>query len=105
MPKLSCECNGCMHYSDQHCCKPTIDVKGSNATTKSETFCHSFSPKGEGPINSTAFCTANVDVGISCNATNCTHKDGTTCVAENVHIANSNATTMKNTVCASFCCQ
>lgn len=103
MPKLTCQCNCCMHNKNNNCCRPSITVKGEEATCKSDTFCHSFSPTGEGALNVTAFCTENVDIDVSCNAKNCVHKSGNVCTAQDVNITNSTATTMKNTVCSSFC--
>jgi len=104
MPKLTCECSLCMHHKDNCCCKPNVDVKGENATSKSDTFCNSFFAKGEGSFNSVAFSTENVDVNVACNVVKCKHKSGNFCSAPNVGITNSTATTMKSTVCSTFCC-
>ena len=98
---LDCYVTSCVYNGNRCCSKGDIVVGGKEAKTNYETICDSFKErKGDIPKNSAKSLTK--DIAIICEATNCRFNEDKNCTAEHISIAGGNASTSKETECASF---
>lgn len=101
MPDLGCSVKSCTYNWDEKCDKDRILVEGSDACSCRETCCGSFK---EAKDNSYKNVSKNVDmhVDVDCEAVDCVYNKEKRCAAEHIGIAGNNASTSKETECASF---
>ncbi|MEF9983613.1 MAG: DUF1540 domain-containing protein [Oscillospiraceae bacterium] len=98
MTKLNCNVCDCASNKENHCCRPSIDVEGTNACSCCETTCHSYEPNPSGATNSTSFSNVNSTLDVSCHAQTCVHNNSGKCKAGSISIAQGT----NGTECASF---
>ena len=103
MVALKCGAECCKYNLDNYCCKGSILVEGSEAETKSGTYCASFSERHGGMSNSTL--SPDPAVQVDCAACNCTYNKDHACTADHIGIAGGKAHCSEETECASFQCK
>ncbi len=98
MTKLKCNICDCASNKNNLCCRPYIDVGGTNACLCCETCCDSYVPKSNSPTNSSDYSSPNAALEINCKAKNCVHNQSGKCHAGLVNIENGS----NGIECASF---
>ena len=98
MTRLKCNISDCVSNKDNLCCRPYIDVGGTNACSCGETCCDSYMKKTGNATNSADFSSPNAALEINCKAQNCVHNKSGKCHAGLVNISNGS----NGTECASF---
>lgn len=99
MANLQCSVSSCAHNdTNGYCCKQSINVRGVNAKSSSNTRCNSFAERTSSYSNCVNNSNSNYLLDINCTAKNCIHNNANSCFAPNVSIDNSD----KGTECTSF---
>ena len=98
MTRLKCSVYECASNKNNLCCRPFIDIGGTNACKCEETCCDSYIPKSNSATNSNDFTSPNAALEINCKAANCIHNQSGKCHAGLVNIS----TGADGVECASF---
>jgi len=93
MPKLKCQVEQCVYNYDWLCAKNYIDVDGSKAKCKKETFCNSY--ECNNGTHNVEFAlldgtTPSMTTEVYCDVTNCVFEKGQRCYADRIEIKNVN---------------
>ncbi|MBE6767492.1 MAG: DUF1540 domain-containing protein [Ruminococcaceae bacterium] len=104
MTKLQCDAIHCISNRDGCCCRPNIQVGGSQATEYQQTCCESFRPIEGNATNAMDFSHVNKQMPIRCEATKCVYNKECQCVADAVRVAGSSAHKADQTACETFEC-
>ena len=91
MPKLYCKVEQCVHYNEGLCSKNYIDVDGSNARTKKDTFCKSYLLKNNDIFNyefAEISTKPTIQTEVYCDVEKCVYEKGQRCYADRIEIAN-----------------
>lgn len=101
MTKLDCNVTGCVHNSENCCCKSTIVVEGQSAQEKHQTCCGSYD-ENKGGMFKNVFKTPESKLEVDCEALNCMYNEDRRCVAEHIGISGGEAEEAAQTECSSF---
>ena len=104
MTKLRCDAIHCMSNREGCCCRPDIQVGGSQATEYQQTCCESFRPLKDGAVNATNYNQVNHEMPIHCEATKCMYNKAHQCAADTVRMSGSSAQKADQTSCETFKC-
>lgn len=100
MTELDCNVKSCCHNMDERCCLNAIEVDGAKACHCDDTRCASYFEDKSCEKNVTE--SPNVNLSITCQATNCIYNHSQLCNADHVDISGIRATASEETVCATF---
>ncbi len=105
MTTLHCDALLCISNRDGCCCRPTIQIGGSEATAFNQTKCDSFRPIDQGATNAVDFDYVNRKMPIRCDAAKCIYNKEHQCVADAIRVAGSSAKNADQTACETFSCR
>ncbi|MBS6519029.1 MAG: DUF1540 domain-containing protein [Clostridium sp.] len=101
MTRLDCNVTGCVHNSENCCCRNSITVEGKAATEKCGTCCASFD-ENKGQMFKNMFKTPESQLRVACEAENCVYNKDKFCAADHIGITGGNAVEAHQTECSSF---
>lgn len=107
MTQLKCDVIHCMSNRDNCCCRPDIQIGGSDATQQQQTCCESFQcTHGSASNMSDAqdYSHVNASMPVHCEATNCVYNSHCECDAKAIQVSGQAAEQMDQTLCATFEC-
>lgn len=103
MPALRCSAITCVYNKEELCSKGDILVTGDTANVPDQTSCGSFQERrGDSMTNSCAEGCGCETIQVDCEAGRCVYNDNHKCIASQIGIAGSNATSSQQTMCGTF---
>lgn len=104
MTQLKCDARHCISNREGLCCRPDIQVGGSNATEYQQTCCESFRPINGNATNAMDYSHTNAQMPIHCSAVNCKYNKQRQCAADAVKVEGAAAEKAEQTACHTFQC-
>ena len=106
MNNLKCSVDTCGNYKDHRCCLSQIEIAGSSAVNRQETYCESFCPSGCGAQNAVDG-TPSQTLHIHCSAYQCVHNQDGGCDAACVCVsaAEAGSENQYDSQCQTFSCK
>ena len=104
MTGLKCNVTSCASNAQYQCCRPDIQIAGTDAERCSETCCSSFENKSAAKNNAIRHDVPNRALQVNCNVFTCVHYSDGQCVADSICVDSENQETRdkSQTLCETF---
>lgn len=104
MTGLKCNVTTCASNAQNQCCRPDIQIVGTNAKERGETSCSSFQTKGAAQNNAIRHDVPNAALQVNCNVFTCAHYSDGRCAASSICVDSENhdAKDKEQTLCETF---
>ncbi len=105
MTGLKCNVTSCASNAQCRCCRPDIQIAGTDAQSCAETCCASFETKSAAATNAVRHDVPNHALHVNCNVFTCTHYCDGHCEANSICVDSpqNQASDKTQTLCQTFC--